>query len=304
MALRVEDGRVVNPEGLEVNATHHCNMRCISCSHLAPLYRRSNVDPAALYDSLVTLADSYHASYVKILGGEPLLHPDLLGVIEAVRSSKISDSVLVCTNGTLLDRAPAAFWRSVDAVEISVYPSRELTENQLNAFRDTARAHGVDLIANRYRHFRVAYSEQGTDSESLIQDIFDTCKLAHFWLSHTVFDGWLYRCPQSVFLPEQLVADGWDRTVDGIRIEKGPRFRERLIEFLTRTTPLRACRNCLGSVGRLHPHAEVPRQEWRQPLPTEDVLDREFLALAKADISVDDGCEEPLLRESNGTSHE
>ena len=105
MILRAEHGRVINPEGLEVNATLHCNMRCTSCSHLAPLFRRANVDPVALHDSLAVLAGHYHASYAKILGGEPLLHPDLLGVIEAVRASKVSDSVLVCTNGTLLDRA-------------------------------------------------------------------------------------------------------------------------------------------------------------------------------------------------------
>jgi organic radical activating enzyme len=304
MKLQVEDGRVVNPEGLEVNATFHCNMRCTSCSHLAPLYRRANVDPAALHDTLAVLAKSYHASYAKILGGEPLLHPDLLGVIEAVRSSKVADTVLVCTNGTLLDRAPAEFWAAVDAVEVSVYPSRTLTHEDILGFKAVAQDHGADLMVNYYGHFRVAYSEQGTDSAALVREIFDTCKLAHVWLSHTLHDGWLYRCPQSIVLPEQLVQAWWDRTVDGIEIEDSPAFPGRLVEFLNRASPLRACQSCLGSVGRLHPHAEVPRRAWRQTQRTEDLIDREYLMLSKDDITIDDGCVEPSCPVLTGTSHE
>jgi len=158
MRLDVVDGKVINPEGLEINATLQCNMRCQSCSHLSPLFRRHNVDPAELSGSLAELSRSYHASYVKILGGEPLLHPDLLAVIAAVRDSAISDAVLVCTNGTLLNRMPDEFWRAVDAVEISMYPSRPLSDGDLAIFDARAAEHGVDLLVNRYTHFRYAYS--------------------------------------------------------------------------------------------------------------------------------------------------
>lgn len=302
MTVPVVAGKVVNPEGLEINATFNCNMRCRSCSHLSPLYRKSAVDPAELADSLALLTRSYHASYVKILGGEPLMHPDLLGVIEAVRSSAISDAILVCTNGTLLDRAPERFWESVDAVEISMYPSRPRTEEELARFRELADAHGVDLLVNTYTHFRYAHSEAGTDSPELIRRIFNTCKLAHVWLSHTLHDGWLYRCPQSVVFPDHVANADWDRTVDGIKVESGPDFVARLHAFVNRTTPLRACRNCLGSVGAIHPHAELPRTQLRQPLPTEEVLDWEFLAAAERDITIDDGCVATSVGAPVGTS--
>ena len=39
--LELRDGKVRNPEGLEVDATLHCNMRCVSCSHLSPVFRRA-----------------------------------------------------------------------------------------------------------------------------------------------------------------------------------------------------------------------------------------------------------------------
>ncbi|WP_197322291.1 radical SAM protein [Saccharomonospora sp. NB11] len=288
-----ENGKVVNPEGLEVNATLQCNMRCRSCAHLSPLFRRENVDPAKVHDALVVLGRHYRSGYVKIMGGEPLLHPDILGVIEAVRTSGVTDTILVATNGTLLHRAPEAFWQAVDRLELSIYPSRMLSSEQVRHYRSLARQHDVALEVNYYGHFRIAYSEQGTDSQPLVQEIFDTCKLAHTWRSHTLHDGWLYRCPQSVFVPAQLQEGGWDREVDGIRIEDGPTFRDRLYEFFTSTTPLRACRNCLGSVGKLHSHVEVPRQQWRPVGRTEDLLDFEFLEICKQDINTDDGCVVP-----------
>src|SRR5689334_7753996 len=131
MTVHIADGRVINPEGLELNATLHCNLRCRSCSHLSPLYKKAVADPAETRAMLATLARSYHASFTKILGGEPLLHPDLMGLIEAVRSSGVSDTILVCTNGVRLDRAPAGFWEAVDSVEMSMYPGEELPVEEI-----------------------------------------------------------------------------------------------------------------------------------------------------------------------------
>jgi len=286
----LRDGKVFNPEGLEINATLHCNMRCTSCSHLSPMFRRESVDPAELAAQLSLLSRTYHASFVKILGGEPLLHPDLLGVIAAIRDSGVADTILICTNGTLLPRAPEELWAAVDALEISVYPSRMIEPERIAGYQDLAARHGVELTVNYYEHFRVAYSEIGTDSPALVQDIYDTCKLVNVWLAHTMIDGWFYKCPQSVFIQRQVERADWDARADGLEITDGDGFRDRLVEFLNAPQPLRACRNCLGSVGRIHPHAEVRRHVWRQNAPTEDVLDRAFLAEAKRDVAVDDGC--------------
>jgi hypothetical protein len=291
VGVHIVDGRVVNPEGLELNAAVHCNLRCRSCSHLSPLYKRDFADPVATFDTLSLLSRSYHASFTKILGGEPLLHPDLLGLIEAVRSSRISDTVLVCTNGILLGRAPVAFWQAVDSVEVSMYPGHTLPTSDIRGFQALAREHDVELVVNHYGHFRVAYAERGTSSGPLVQRIFDTCKVANLWLAHTVHRGWLFRCPQSVFLPEQLSDERWDAHEDAIEIDGTPGFRDRLFAFLTRTSPLRACGHCLGSVGKLQVHAQVPQREWRQETTTEEALDAQFLALAEQDITIEDGCE-------------
>ncbi|MEY7971418.1 radical SAM protein [Saccharomonospora xinjiangensis] len=290
MTVRMVNGKVFNPEGVEVNATLQCNMRCRSCAHLSPLFRRENADPDEVHEQLSLLAHSYHASYAKIMGGEPLLHPEILALIAAVRSSGVADTILVATNGTLLHRAPVEFWAAADAVELSLYPSRMPDDDTLQRFRELAVAHEVDLLINHYDHFRATYSEHADGSPSVVQDVYDTCKLAHYWHSHTVIDGWFYRCPQSVFMPRQGVAGGWDPRVDGIELAGDPGFADRLYAFLRRPEPLRACRNCLGSVGVRHPHEELDRANWRPAAGVVDLLDPEFLEVCRADITADDGC--------------
>src|SRR5882762_3474115 len=106
MSIHIESGKVINPHSLEINVTLHCNMRCKSCAHLSPLFRREYIDATETHATLAVLAKNYHASYVKIIGGEPLLHPNIVEVISAVRASGVSDAIQVVTNGTLLARAP------------------------------------------------------------------------------------------------------------------------------------------------------------------------------------------------------
>ena len=71
---------------------------------------------------------------------------------------------------------------------------------------------------------------------------------------------------------------GYDRDVDALRIEEGPDFQARLLDFLNSPIPLRACSNCLGTVGRTFPHRLTPRAEWSKSLdrPVAELLDPEF----------------------------
>ena len=49
---------------------------------------RRVVSPRQLTDELGLLGRVYHARWVRLVGGEPLLHPQLLEVIEAARQTK------------------------------------------------------------------------------------------------------------------------------------------------------------------------------------------------------------------------
>jgi len=270
---RLKDGRILN-RTCEVNIVEHCNLRCRSCTHLSPVLPKHFVDPGALSSDLTTLARSYHANVLKILGGEPLLHPNLLDVIMAARESQVAEKMEIWTNGLLLPRMERRVWEAVDSVRISLYPGRSLKQHQLDKCIDLARRNNVPIRYKRYQAFQESYSEQGTDDPSLVKRIYATCNEAHRWRCHTVANGWFFKCPQSYMIPKGMSL-GPDATYgNGIKIDDSPGFRDRLLSYLTSPEPLPACDNCLGSAGRWFEHQQVQREEFRpaQCRPTEDLI--------------------------------
>jgi hypothetical protein len=252
----VGDGRILT-DGLEVIIAAHCNLRCRACAYLSPVMPAATVAPAQIQRDLTVLARSYHALEARVLGGEPLLHPELVAVLQAIRASGVSDTIRVITNGLLLARMPADFWNIAMAAR-------------------TAENHGVRLRLKYFHYFRESYTELGTGDSRLVERIYKTCQMANVWRCNTIFNGHLYRCPQSAFIPSIIHRPGLG---DGLPITDSPAFTRRLLEFLESPEPLDACTNCLGSVGRLFRHTQTPRAAWRtqQQHHTEELVDWEHL---------------------------
>lgn len=218
-----------------------------------------------------------------MLGGEPLLHPNLPDLLRSVRRSGICDTIRVITNGRKLPVMASAFWELVDEVSISSYPGEELSEDELAAVEAVAARHEVRVKRKEFRFFRESYSEIACVDDELVERIYRTCQMAHVWRCHTYWNGRLYRCPQSLFLP--LVLHGSIEAIEGLPLEPDPGLLHRLLEFLQAPAPLASCRHCLGSVGTIIPHRQGRRSTWRdmQRLPVTELLDQPHLALLLAE---------------------
>ena len=109
-------------------------------------------DPAAFVRDFEALATVFHSRELRIVGGEPLLHPDLPRFLAEARRIGIADSIVVYTNGVLLHRVPEQFWRLIDELRVSVYPGirRRLDDEACARLCDL---HGVRLHFERYQTF-------------------------------------------------------------------------------------------------------------------------------------------------------
>ena len=87
---------------LEINAVRHCNLSCRSCSHSSPIAEKENIDPSVVGKDLRSLSRFLKCQVVRILGGEPLLHPSLKELLKEVKCSNISANICLVTNGILL----------------------------------------------------------------------------------------------------------------------------------------------------------------------------------------------------------
>lgn len=282
--LERRDGIIHNANNIEISAAKHCNLTCRSCSHLSPLYRKANADIESVSATLRLLAKSYRARSCKILGGEPLLHPRLPDLVDAIRETGVCDRIIVATNGILLPRMPAEFWQQIDQVIVSMYPGHALDGETLARLRRTAEAHGVQFDVGMANTFRYAYSMTRNGSPLLVDRIFRTCKIAHVWRCHTVENGRFYLCPPSAFIPEALGDDDTLTGPDSLPITDDPAFGDALWSFLTRPKPPDACANCLGTVGALHPHNQARRHGWGEKSPPEFLVDMDHLADCERDL--------------------
>lgn len=203
MSYQIINGKIYNPDACEVNVVYHCNLSCRGCSHLSPIVPNHFVEPLQVFNDLAIVAKYYSSRYIRIIGGEPLLHPDIIQIIDAVRSSGISKRIQVVTNGHLLTKMVNSFWKKVDEVCISIYPDKQINSEYLEEIESKARLHNVVLEYLYFDNFRESYSELGTKDTNLVQRIYSTCK-AHTWHSHTIAEGYFYKCSQSFFLSKEI----------------------------------------------------------------------------------------------------
>lgn len=89
--------------------TNDCNLRCRHC-WISPKYSDSTVSSSSLsfelYCSIIKEAKPLGLSTVKLTGGEPLLHPRILDILDFTRSEDISLSIE--TNGVLCSKEIAS----------------------------------------------------------------------------------------------------------------------------------------------------------------------------------------------------
>src|SRR5207253_2785451 len=93
-------------------------------------------------------------SIFKLTGGEPLLHPELLGCLDAARDSGIAEQLSITTNGFLLPRAPDALFERIDRLTLSHYSSAPLPERSVRAIEERCAKFDVLLTIKRIDAFQ------------------------------------------------------------------------------------------------------------------------------------------------------
>ncbi len=131
----------------DVHICDHCNLNCKSCTNFCPIAEKKSVDPNILERDFKRLSELTNRKCdLSLIGGEPLLHPNIVKIFDLVRKYFDCDAQMV-TNGILLANQPDEFWQSCkkNAVKIvvSVYPIK-IDEEKIIA---QARRFGVALNA-------------------------------------------------------------------------------------------------------------------------------------------------------------
>lgn len=271
---------------LEINAVTQCNLACVGCSHSSPISPTSNADPEEVYSDLSRLAAVVTLGELRILGGEPLLHPDLTGLMRAARRSQIGGVTRLYTNGVRLHRGSWAWLEFADEVQLSIYPGAKLDTQVLTRFSEACASADVKLIPKQFHSFRLSRPSSPL-SDDEISIVYDTCQMAHSRSCHTVQAGRVYICPPSA--PARIGNHG----AESCAIEPVDDLATRLESFLSERSPLRACAGCLGTVGMRINHRQGNAKTWLE-LTARGSIDWEQVQVLRRDPMADNGCCETI----------
>lgn len=91
---------------IEIDITNHCNLSCKGCTRLC------DIDKTKKFTNLETFTNDLnqvkklfkHVNAIRILGGEPLLHPELSDFIHNARKIFPQSAINIFTNGLLLNK--------------------------------------------------------------------------------------------------------------------------------------------------------------------------------------------------------
>ena len=90
---------------LEIPIVKHCNLKCKYCSHLANIENEWFEDYDFFEKNLVRLSSLFeNIETIRLLGGEPLLHPKAVSFSTLVRKYFPSSEIKIVTNGLLIPK--------------------------------------------------------------------------------------------------------------------------------------------------------------------------------------------------------
>lgn len=265
MATRMSDR--INVIAVTWNMTDHCNLTCANCNHASPLLDRKFLDLDQFEKDLGALQGVLHAEEIKLLGGEPMLHPKVSDAIKLAKESNIADKVRIISNGVLLHRADDEFWKNVDILEVSVYPGVKYKgggEDGLQAYKDKAQEFGVHFYLPPRWDFKKTLLNNRIEDPVLVDYIYRNCGQISKWGCHTVQDGRYYKCGPAPYLEERMAKRGEpvkNKEIDSVALHGNPRLREELEAYLKSEKPLKACEYCLGENGVMVEHKMLRKQE-------------------------------------------
>jgi GTP 3',8-cyclase len=261
-AYAVEGGRV-HTRSLEAHVVDHCNLTCAECCSLSPLLPPRLTPPAALAEDLALAAKVLAPRTFKLVGGEPLLHPEIVELVAVARRSGLAPRVSLTTNGLLLPRMPDALYEQLDALTISRYPSPTLPAALVAEVEAKAARFGVRLNWKHQDAFvTMSLPRRRDDGDPATAAVWSRC-----WLRercHLVRDGRFYTCTRPVHLASWL-GPGHEPSGDGLSLAGCD--ADTLLAYLRREPPLSACAHCAGGDAAMAPHRLMPAAELKRRRP-------------------------------------
>ena len=228
--------------------TERCSLRCRDCSNLMQYYRSPmNLRPTELIrdvDRLLSHVDLL--SELRIIGGEPLMHPAFrLIVTELLKRERIG-RIVIFTNGTIVPEESALDALANEKTTFMITDYGSLSGNVVK-LEEQLSARGISYFTNPIEEWNDCASivRHGRSLADLTA-LFDACCAKNLT---TLLHGRLYRCPFMANATNlkaiRSASEDSVKLLDLVEMPHGT-AKETLRDFLYRRDCFAACDACAG----------------------------------------------------------
>lgn len=247
--LNLEQSRVIKARSklkFEVHITEHCNLNCKYCNHFSPIAKEEYLSLEEYKSDLKRLSDLFGGTMqqIKLLGGEPLLHPQITEFITATRHYFPDGEIKILTNGTLLPKMKDEFWRICSETGTIVYYTKYPIKLDTETISQQASKYNVPLeIFNMEDNIKTLIHEpiDLEGKQNAVKNFYD-CYRSNYCI--TLKHGKIYTCHRAAhmhllneYFGENILLD--ER--NGVDIYKAQTGQE-ILEYLTKPIPM--CAYC------------------------------------------------------------
>jgi len=190
-------------EYMIIHILDHCNLRCKGCDHFACIADEEFIPYETIHRDIERLAEIFHGDYIisiAVMGGEPLLHPDLNKILMDVRKYFPYAIIRLTTNGLLLLKQGEDFWKVCRECNVTIVNTKYPINLDFKAMQEKARGECVKYIffegsgGDYLKHsFKKIINLEGNSNPV---DSFSRCHISNY--GNMLLNGKFYGCPFSI----------------------------------------------------------------------------------------------------------
>ena len=111
----------------EVHLVEHCNLKCQCCDNYSSIAEEEYTNEIIFRNDMERMSQLFpEVKVIRLLGGEPLLHPNITFFLKVARRYFTDAEIRVTTNATLLSKMHEDFWKTCYdnkiIIEYTYYP--------------------------------------------------------------------------------------------------------------------------------------------------------------------------------------
>lgn len=183
--------------GVEFHLVDSCNLRCAGCSHYSSLLNNltyPNIED--IINDLTFLKDKVgnNLKWLRLLGGEPLMHPDISECLMKIRELFPVTNISIVTNGLLLEKMEQKFYDVCLQFKIKI----RITDYRIiNLFPMISKLKNMGIYVDYYKNVNIWHYQHIRLTEGKI-DCLKHC--IYKKICNNYKNGKIYLCPHIAYI--------------------------------------------------------------------------------------------------------